>query len=60
MVRELDLADANPGYTGETAAPADGTATRNQDKQQSAIDSPQFFCVRLRRRGEMKLPWQSA
>jgi hypothetical protein len=48
MVRELDLADANPGYTGETAAPADGTATQNQDKQQSAIDNPQFFCVCFR------------
>jgi hypothetical protein len=40
--------------------PSDGTAPRNQDKQQSAIDNPQFSCVRLRWRGEMKLPWQSA
>jgi hypothetical protein len=47
MVRELDLADANPGDTDETAVPADGTAARNQDRQQSAIDNPQFFCVRL-------------
>jgi hypothetical protein len=47
MVPELDLADANPGDTDETTAPADGTAPRNQDKQQSAIDNPRFFCVRL-------------